>query len=64
MAKYQSLIAVQLAPLPQESDAESVTGDAKKDDPSDTVMKDDGGDEEDDEDDEEEEVYVNCRLTS
>ena len=65
MAKYQSLIAVRLAPLPQESDAESVTGDAKKDDPSDTVMKDEEGDEEDDDDDDdddEEEVYVNKRI--
>lgn len=62
MAKYQSLIAVRLAPLPQESDAESVTGDAKKDDPSDTVMKDEEGDEEDDDDDDEEEVYVNTNI--
>ena len=60
--KHQSLIAVRLAPLAQESDAESVTGDEKKDDPSDTVMKDEGGDEEDDDDDEEEEVYVHTGL--
>ena len=62
MAKYQSLIAVRIAPLPQHSDAESVTGDEKKDDPSDTVMKDEEGDEEDDDDDDEEEVYANDRI--